>query len=113
MARACFLSLHALAKLDQQLVGRLKANQTGVRVLDVEYNVDDHDRNDRETENVKPTPVWTACHPLTGQQGADEPKTEQKGINNPWRVDLQHHRAGGGDVNHVVERQKQQLAPIG
>jgi hypothetical protein len=48
----CFPSLHALAKLDQQLVGRLKANQTGARVLDVEDDVDDDDRDDHETEDV-------------------------------------------------------------
>ena len=52
-----FKSLHAIAEIDQQLIGRLEADQTRAWVLNVEHDVDDDDRYDRETEDVQPTPV--------------------------------------------------------
>jgi len=105
-------SLHAFANLDQQLITCLEADQTGTWVLNVEDDIDDDNRDNRETEDVKPTPMLAAGHPITSQQGTDETKAEQKRIYDSRGMDLQRHRARGGDANHVVERRKQQLARV-
>ena len=53
-------SLHAIAEVDQQLIGGLQADQTSARVLGVEHDVHNDDRDDRETKDVKPTAVLGA-----------------------------------------------------
>jgi len=53
-------SLHARAKIDEHLVGGLKADQTFARKLDIEHYVDEDYRDDREPENVEPTPMLAA-----------------------------------------------------
>jgi hypothetical protein len=53
--------------MDQKLVGGFEVDQTYSRVLDVQHDVDDDDRDDRETEDMKPTPVWAARHPTENQ----------------------------------------------
>jgi len=72
------------------------------RVLHIEDDVGDDDRDNREAKDVEPTPVLAGCHAITSEQGTDEPKTEQEGVNDSRGVDLQRHRAGRGDVSHVV-----------
>jgi hypothetical protein len=53
-------SLHAIAEVDQELIGSLQADQTSARVLNVEHHVHDDDRYDRETQDVQPTTVLGA-----------------------------------------------------
>ena len=78
------------------------------RVLDVEHDVDNDDRDHGEPKDMQPTPLWAARHPITGQKGADKPQAEQKSINDSGRMNLQGQRAGRGDINHVVERRWRQ-----
>ena len=54
---ACVLiqSLHAIAELDQELIGGLKTDQTRARVLRVKDDVYDDDGHDREARDMKPT----------------------------------------------------------
>jgi hypothetical protein len=49
------------------LVGGLKAYQTRAWLLNVEDNIDNHDRDDRGTEDVKPTPVMPNSRPIASQ----------------------------------------------
>jgi hypothetical protein len=94
--------LHMVAKIDEHLVGGFQANQASTRVLDVEHDVDDDYGEDCEAEDVEPAPALATRHPKTGQQGTDETQAEQKCIDDPRRVNLQRHCAGGRDVDHVV-----------
>ncbi len=61
-------SLHTLAEIDQQLVSGFEADQARAWVLHVEHDVDGHDREDCEPEDVKPTPVLAARHSIPGQK---------------------------------------------
>ena len=88
--------------MDQKLVGGFEVDQTYSRVLDVQHDVDDDDREDCEAQDVEPTPLLATRHPKTSQQGTNETQAEQKRIDNPRRVELQRHGAGGRDVDHVV-----------
>ena len=60
------LSVHALADLHQHFICSTKAEQARARVLDVENDVCDYCRYDREAEDVKPNALPTARHPITG-----------------------------------------------
>lgn len=70
-------SLHILAEMHQQFVAGFEADQTGSRVLNVKDDVYDDDGDDRESQDMQPTPVLAACHPITSQQGAYETQAKQ------------------------------------
>ncbi len=55
------------AQIDKQLVGGFETNQARARILNVQHDVDDDDREDCEAEDVDPTPMLASRHPKTGQ----------------------------------------------
>jgi hypothetical protein len=107
--RKWFPSLHALAKVDQEFVGGLEADQTRARVLYVEDDIDDDDADDRETEDMKPTPALASCHPITSQQGTNESKPEQKAIDDSRLI--RRHRETIMSVLAIGLRLCQQAKP--
>jgi hypothetical protein len=62
-----------LAKIDKQLVDGFEANQARTWVLDVQYDVDDDDREDCEAEDVEPLRCWPFDIRKTSQQGTNTP----------------------------------------
>ena len=100
-------SAHAFADVDQELIRGVDPDEPDPWVFQIEDHVDGRGQDEREGEWVKSTvSCATAGHSIAGQHGSDQGQPEQREIDEGGRMRLARHRAGGGDVEHRIERRE-------
>src|SRR5689334_18929955 len=97
-------SADRVAKILEGLVGGLQADETETRVLEIEHGVDGKGDDGGIKQHVQPTAGAAFGHGEAGQQAAKQGDADQQGKDQGGQVGVQGDGAGGGDVDHLVER---------